>query len=80
MLYLNRSVGERIIIGDDIVIEVIEVRGGNARLGITAPAEIPIHRFEVWRALRQEQQRVDHQAGPGYPGRGRAGPHDRSAP
>ena len=47
MLCLTRRRDESIIIGDDIVITVIDIRGGNVRLGITARAETPVHRAEV---------------------------------
>jgi carbon storage regulator len=40
-------VGEKIVIGDDIVIEIVDVRGDNVRIGITAPKDVPIHRDDV---------------------------------
>lgn len=47
MLVLSRKKGERINIGDNIIVEVVEVIGGKVRLGIEAPNEVPIHRAEV---------------------------------
>jgi carbon storage regulator len=47
MLVLSRKQGEAIVIGDDIKVTVLEVRGNQVRLGFTAPAEIPIHREEI---------------------------------
>lgn len=47
MLVLSRLVGERIIIGDDIVLEVLETRGDCVRVGVTAPREIPVRRAEL---------------------------------
>ncbi len=47
MLVLSRTKGERIIIGDNITITVLETRGDRVRLGIEAPREIPVHREEL---------------------------------
>jgi|GEM_PF-72607 len=52
MLVLSRRVGERLLIGDDIVITVIEVRSDGVRLGIEAPREVRVHRAEVIEAVR----------------------------
>jgi len=52
MLVLSRRVGERLLIGDDIVVTVIEVRSDGVRLGIEAPREIRVHRAEVIEAVR----------------------------
>jgi carbon storage regulator len=52
MLVLSRRVGERLLIGDDIVVTVIEVRGDGVRLGIDAPREVRVHRAEVLEAVR----------------------------
>ena len=55
MLILSRKLNEQIVIGDQIVITVVAIRGGNVRLGIDAPSDIPVHRQEVYEALcRQE--------------------------
>ncbi len=53
MLVLSRKRKEKIVINNDITIEVVEVRGDKVRLGIVAPKEVPIHRFEVWEAIRK---------------------------
>ena len=47
MLVLSRKVGERIVIGDTVVVQVLAVRRGQIRLGITAPASVPIRREEL---------------------------------
>jgi carbon storage regulator len=47
MLVLTRKAGESIVIGDDIVITVLETRGGQVRLGVDAPRDVVIHRSEV---------------------------------
>jgi len=64
MLVLSRKKNERIVIGDNIVITVVEVRGDRVRLGIEAPQEVPIHRSEVHAAIRQEQSEKDCAANP----------------
>ena len=62
MLVLSRKRDERIVIGGNIVITVIEVRGDKVRLGIQAPGDIPVHRQEVYDALKRieaEQQAAE---------------------
>jgi carbon storage regulator len=53
MLVLSRKRDERIVIGDNIVITVVDVRGDKVRLGIEAPAEVPVHRQEVLDAMKR---------------------------
>jgi carbon storage regulator len=55
MLVLSRKKNESIIINGNIVVYVVEIRGDKVRLGIEAPTEIPVHRQEVWEAMRREQ-------------------------
>ena len=57
MLVLSRQRDESIIIGDHIVITVVDVRGDKVRLGIDAPTEIPVHRREVYEAIQRENRR-----------------------
>jgi carbon storage regulator len=52
MLVLTRRAGESVMIGDDIVITVLEARGDVIRLGIEAPRDVQVHREEVWRELQ----------------------------
>jgi carbon storage regulator len=52
MLVLTRKVGEVIMIGDDIVVEILHVCGGQVRIGITAPIDIPVHRREVYDRIK----------------------------
>jgi carbon storage regulator len=54
MLVLARKRDEQIVIGDDIVITVVDFKGFKVRLGIDAPAEVEVHRREVWQANRPE--------------------------
>ena len=54
MLVLSRKRDERIVINDNIVITVVDIRGDKVRLGIEAPAETAVHRQEVYEALQRE--------------------------
>lgn len=55
MLVLSRHWNERIVIGDDIVITVVEIRGDKVRLGIEAPIQVPVHRQEVYEAIKRQE-------------------------
>ncbi len=61
MLVLSRQRDESIMIGDDIEITIVDVRGEKVRLGINAPPHIPVHRKEVYEAIKREKRA---QAGP----------------
>jgi carbon storage regulator len=62
MLVLSRKKNESIVINDDITIVVVEIRGDKVRLGVEAPKEVPVHRREVYDAIkRSEQQSADSQ-------------------
>tara|TARA_Y100000768_G_scaffold372415_1_gene340051 strand:+ start:667 stop:834 length:168 start_codon:yes stop_codon:yes gene_type:complete len=54
MLVLSRKAEESMFIGDDIKITILDIRGGQVRIGITAPQEIKIHREEVYERLAKE--------------------------
>jgi carbon storage regulator len=56
MLTISRRQGERLLIGDDIVVEIVEVSGGTVRLGITAPKERRIYREELWEQIKRENE------------------------
>jgi carbon storage regulator len=58
MLVLSRQRDETIMIGDDIEITVVDIRGDKVRLGITAPTRIAVHRKEVYDAIKAENQRA----------------------
>jgi carbon storage regulator len=57
MLVLSRKKNESIVINDDIRIVVVEIRGDKVRLGIEAPAEVPVHRREVYDAIKRAEFR-----------------------
>ena len=56
MLVLSRKKNESIVIDDDITIVVVEIRGDKVRLGIEAPKEIPVHRREVYDAIKRNEE------------------------
>jgi carbon storage regulator len=59
MLILTRKIGEIITIGDDIQVQVMEVKGKQVRLGIAAPKRFKIHRKEVYERIQAELEAVD---------------------
>lgn len=54
MLVLSRKCNEQIVIGDQIIVTVVSIKGGTVRLGIEAPPHVSVHREEVLRAIRQD--------------------------
>jgi carbon storage regulator len=56
MLVLSRQRDETIMIGDDIEVTVVDIRGDKVRLGINAPKDVPVHRKEVYDAIRRENR------------------------
>lgn len=56
MLVLSRKKNEQIVIGDGIVITIVDVRADKVRIGIEAPAHVPVHRHEVYLALQKAAQ------------------------
>ncbi len=58
MLVLTRKIDQSIKIGDDIEITVIEVRGDQVRLGVTAPRTVTVHRREVWEQVQEENKKA----------------------
>lgn len=54
MLVLSRNLDEKIMIGDSIVVMVVAIQGDKVRLGIEAPKDMPIHREEVYEAIKRE--------------------------
>ena len=58
MLVLSRQRDETIMIGDDVEVTIVDIRGDKVRLGITAPREIQVHRKEVYDAIKRENQQA----------------------
>ena len=56
MLVLSRHKDETIMIGDDIELTIVDIRGDKVRVGIKAPSNIPVHRKEVYEAIRKENE------------------------
>lgn len=55
MLVLSRHRDESIVIGDDVVVTVIDIRGDKVRLGVQAPQDVPVHRQEVYEAIKRSE-------------------------
>ena len=56
MLIVSRHVGEKVVIGEDVVVEVLEISGNTVRIGIKAPRSVPVYREEIWDAVRDENR------------------------
>jgi carbon storage regulator len=70
MLVLSRQRDETIMIGDEIEITVVDIRGDKVRLGITAPTRIAVHRKEVYEAIRKENEEASRVASADLPNMG----------
>ena len=58
MLVLSRQRDESIMIGNNVVVTIVDIRGDKVRLGIQAPGEIPVHRQEVYEAIQRENRKT----------------------
>jgi carbon storage regulator len=74
MLVLSRQRDETIMIGDDIEVTVVDIRGDKVRLGINAPKEVTVHRKEVYEAIRRENRAAAQVKPEDLSGLGKIGP------
>lgn len=58
MLLLTRKKGEKIVIGDNVYVTVVEVKGDQVQIGIEAPKKIPVHREEIFKEIQEENIRA----------------------
>jgi carbon storage regulator len=62
VLIITRRPGEKIMLGDEITVHVMEIVGNSVRVGIEAPRSVPVYREEIWHALREESRDGDDAA------------------
>lgn len=65
MLILTRRVGETLIIGDDVVVTVLGIKGNQVRIGINAPKNVSVHREEIYQRIQQEKNTTTPAVAPG---------------
>ncbi len=60
MLILTRKAGETLMVGDDVTVTVLGVKGNQVRLGVNAPKEVPVHRKEIYERIKAEEQAMSN--------------------
>jgi len=63
MLILTRRQGETLMIGDDVTVTVLSVKGNQVRIGVEAPKHVPVHRKEIWDRIQREKEENDEGQG-----------------
>ncbi len=63
MLILTRRVGETLMIGDDVTVTVLGVKGNQVRIGVNAPKDVSVHREEIYERIKKEQQAMAGSSG-----------------
>ncbi len=61
MLILTRRVGETLMVGDEVTVTVLGVKGNQVRIGVNAPKDVAVHREEIYQRIQREKSETDHE-------------------